>query len=69
MGQVQKLVMGDDYGCQNLELSSNDPFLCGCCDYHKHFHVRLENDIPNLDHIKRNAMASIVDAKVIWVYK
>jgi hypothetical protein len=47
MGQVQKLVMGDDCGCQKLEPSSNDPLLCGCCDYHKHFHVRLENDIPN----------------------
>jgi hypothetical protein len=30
-----------------LEPSSNDPLLCGCCDYHKQFHVRLENDIPN----------------------
>ncbi len=45
-GKCKNVVMGDDCGCQNLELSSNDPLLCGCCDCHKHFHVKLENDIP-----------------------
>ncbi len=46
-GECKNVVMGDDCGCQNLELSSNDPILCGYCDCHKHFHVRPENDIPN----------------------
>jgi hypothetical protein len=35
-GECKNVVMGDDCGCQNLESSSNDPLLCGCCDCHKH---------------------------------
>ncbi len=28
---------------------SNDPGLCGCCDYHKHFHVKPKNDISHFE--------------------
>jgi len=35
-GKCKNVVMGDDCGCQNLESSSNDPLLSGCCDCHKH---------------------------------
>jgi hypothetical protein len=45
-GKCKNVVMGDNCGYQNLEPSLNDPPLCGCCDCHKHFHVRLKNDIP-----------------------
>jgi hypothetical protein len=45
--EFENVVMGDDCGSQNLEPSLNDSFWCGCCNCHKHFHVRLENDIPN----------------------
>jgi len=46
-GKCSNVVMGDDCGYQNLEPSSNGPFLCGCCDCRKHFHVWPKNDIPN----------------------
>ncbi len=39
--------MVDDFGCQNLEPSLNDPLLCGCCDCQKHVHVMPKNDIPD----------------------
>jgi hypothetical protein len=60
--------MGDDCGCQKLKPSSNDPLLCGCCDYHRHFHVRLENDIPNFGPYQKKRDGKYC-AKVIWVYK
>jgi hypothetical protein len=40
-GECKNVVMGDDYGYQNLESSSNDPLLCGCCDYHKHLGQKM----------------------------
>jgi hypothetical protein len=43
MGKCKNVVKSDDYGCQNFEPSSNDPLLCGCCDYHNHYHLKPEN--------------------------
>jgi hypothetical protein len=67
-GERKNVVMGDDCGCQNLEPSSNNLVLCGCCDCHKHFHVMWENDII-LDHAKRNMMGNIVVAKITTLTK
>jgi hypothetical protein len=46
-GKCKNVVMGDACDYQNLEPSLDDLPLCGCCDCHMHFHVKLENDIPN----------------------
>jgi hypothetical protein len=52
-GECKNVVMGDDCGCQNLEPSLIDPLLCGCCDCHKHVHVRPENNIPDFGPCKK----------------
>jgi hypothetical protein len=63
-GECKNVVMGDDCGCQNLELSLNDHF---CVDVV----IATSTSMPCqkmifqiLDHAKRNMMGNIVVAKV-----
>lgn len=42
-GLCKNIVDGDDCGCQEFESNSFDPLVCGCCECHKHFHMRQES--------------------------
>ena len=42
--ECKNVVSGDICGCQQFEALSRNPFACGSCDCHKHFHVRPEDD-------------------------
>lgn len=42
--ECKNIVRGDICGCQQFEASSRNPFACGSCDCHKHFHGRPEDD-------------------------
>lgn len=41
-GLCKNIVDGDECGCQEFEVASIDPLLCGCCECHKHYHMRQD---------------------------